>query len=180
MNHPKDFRNFKIKKIMNLPDIITFLNLLSGVTSIFLSLNGKLFFASIMLFVSMIFDYLDGKIATILNQKSEFGRELDSLSDLISFGVAPAILGFAYVTSLGAPTTFLYLSIGLFLLAGSVRLAQYNTINYHKEFIGMPITANGILLPLYYFLALPIKALPFVFLASAILMVSNIKIKRPI
>ena len=178
MSHPKDFQKFKIKKIMNLPDTITFLNLLSGVSSIFLSLNGHLTIASIMLFISLIMDYFDGKVAAILNQKSDFGREIDSLADLVSFGVAPAIFGYILFSQSGDPTVFLYISLALFILAGAVRLAQYNIINYHKEFIGVPITLNGLIFPLYYFLALPPKILPFIFLIHASLMVSNIKIKR--
>lgn len=178
-NKQIDFRKFRIKKIINLPDTLTFLNLLSGMASIYFAVEKKFVLASVMLFTAVIMDYLDGKAATLLHQKTEFGKQIDSLADLVSFGVSPGIFGFFYYKS-QIPTTspFLLLAIAIFIICGLVRLAQYNVINYQAAFIGMPITINGLLFPLIYFVSLPAILLPYLYIISGILMLSSIKVKR--
>ncbi len=174
-----DFQKFKIRKIMNLPDSITFLNLLSGMAAIFLSIERKFFSASLMMLAAIIMDYFDGKAARLLNQKTDFGKQIDSLADLISFGAAPVIFGLLYYRYVGLNIGFiLFLSAALFMIAGATRLAQYNVIDYRKGFIGMPITVNGFLFPLLYFTAFPMAYLPIIYMIAAVLMVSNITFRR--
>ncbi len=171
--------DFSFKKIMNIPDFITLLNLLSGLSCIYFAIMGQFFAASIMLLIAIVMDYLDGKVAGLLNQKTEFGKEIDSLSDFSSFGLAPSILGFFYFQSkLLEPSIFLLVSIAVFISCGMLRLARYNIINYKKGFIGMPITLNGLIFPLICLLSLPAAILPFVYLVSGILMITTIRFSR--
>src|SRR6478609_4199948 len=75
-----------------IPNLFTLGNLFLGMLAILLAINGKYSSAAIMVIVAMLLDGLDGRVARALNAQSEFGKELDSLSDVISFGVAPAFI----------------------------------------------------------------------------------------
>lgn len=77
--------------LINIPNILTALNLLSGILSIMLSLSGRIDLAIYPVFGSLIFDYLDGFAARLLKQQSEIGKQLDSLADVVSFGVVPGV-----------------------------------------------------------------------------------------
>ena len=79
------------------PNFITLLSLSSGFTSIRFSLNGELEIAIYLILLATIFDFFDGWFARKLKSKSNFGAELDSLSDFVSFGVAPSEIGRAHV-----------------------------------------------------------------------------------
>ena len=75
-----------------IPNLITCMNVISGTLAIFLAMYGLLTAAAILILVGMVFDFFDGMTARLLHVKSEIGKELDSLADMVSFGVAPAIL----------------------------------------------------------------------------------------
>src|SRR5699024_3819508 len=110
--------------------------------------------------------------------ESDFGKELDSLCDLVSFGVAPALL--IYHTVLyQVPAGGLALTV-LFILCGAVRLARYNVKEFDGVFYGVPITAAGVILGLCYFLSPYLHILFFVFVISTltVLMVSPIRIAK--
>jgi CDP-diacylglycerol--serine O-phosphatidyltransferase len=79
-------------QLFTIPNILTACNLLSGVLSILLALAGRLDYATLMLLVAAIFDFLDGMAARMLSKTSPLGKQLDSLADMVSFGVAPGIL----------------------------------------------------------------------------------------
>ena len=138
----------------NLPNFVTLLNLLSGVFSIFFALNGYLDWAGYLIFLAAFFDFVDGFTARLLKVSSEIGKELDSLSDLVSFGVAPAFIVFEVLLKVTSTTTFSGLSIEdlilLFIsflipLFGAYRLARFNVKQAkEKNFKGLPIPANGI------------------------------------
>ncbi|MBU0536171.1 MAG: CDP-alcohol phosphatidyltransferase family protein [Nanoarchaeota archaeon] len=114
-----------INKHLQIPDIFTLLNASFGVLSIYFSVNRVFFLAVASLVVAVLFDYLDGKVARKLNKTHEFGKELDSLSDVISFGVAPAVFGLVYAGSgvYGIWSTVLAASCVIFVLCGALRLA---------------------------------------------------------
>jgi len=125
----------------------------------------------------VVFDVLDGKIAGLMNQKNLFGKQLDSMSDLVSFGVAPALLFY----SLSSPG-ILGIIVALFFVAcGMLRLARYN-ISEEAGFEGIPITVNGVLFPLLFLLfsRFPesFNYWPIVFLIQSVLMISTFKISR--
>ena len=85
-----------------------------------------------MIFISIIMDYLDGKVAKLLKEKTRFGKQIDSLSDLVSFGVAPGIFGYFYFSLTKEPTMFILIAIAFSILCGLIRLARYNVMNYTK------------------------------------------------
>ena len=141
-----------IRNILNMvPNCITLLNLLSGCIAIIFAFQLReatagLFgwqWAAIMMGAAAIFDFCDGATARLLNAKSNIGKELDSLSDLVSFGVAPGLL-LMNVLLLAGAGTFSY--IALFIpLMGALRLAKFNVDTEQSvTFKGMPIPANAI------------------------------------
>jgi len=84
--------DMKILSLMKIADIFTVGNLCCGIISILLAINGLFDSSALLLFLAVVFDVLDGKIAGLLHQKNLFGKQIDSMSDLVSFGVAPALL----------------------------------------------------------------------------------------
>jgi CDP-diacylglycerol--serine O-phosphatidyltransferase len=129
--------------------------------------------------LSVVLDSLDGKMARKLSAASDFGKELDSLSDVVSFGVAPAVL--AYV-SLMQPNIMLGgIAIAcVFVLCGAVRLARYNTLPLTGYFVGVPITFAGgfIALVALFYQRIPWQVMPVCMLVLSFLMVSTIKVSR--
>jgi CDP-diacylglycerol--serine O-phosphatidyltransferase len=149
------------------------MNISMGLIAILLIINEEYLFAVIALLFAVLFDYLDGKVARLMDREGEFGKQLDSLADTISFGVAPAIFGFSLIQ-----TNFALIVFALFLFAGVLRLARYNIMEFTGDFTGMPITINGIIIPLIYFLKVPTNIYPYIYLFLAILMVSPLKVKK--
>lgn len=130
-----------IKK--QIPNVFTLANLSLGMIAIMMTFNGHYLLACIMILFSCILDRYDGKIARKFNVSSAIGKELDSLADLVSFGVAPAIItwqvSFAELGIIG------YILVLLFLISGAYRLARFNTLSLNI-FLGVPITVAGALL----------------------------------
>lgn len=126
-----------------LPNLFTVGNLFLGIMSILLAMNNRWEYAAIMVIIGMILDGLDGRVARMLNTQSEFGKELDSLSDVITFGVAPAIIMYDSVLKdfLGPEAWFI---TAIFPICGALRLARFNVQSGPSGyFIGLPITAAG-------------------------------------
>jgi len=125
-----------------LPTLFTVGNLFCGYLSIWCSIRGTFEIAAYLVIVAAVLDALDGRIARLTNSASEFGEEYDSLADLVSFGVAPAVL--AYSWGLSDFSRLGWLASFLFVVCGSMRLARFN-IQTHvvdkKYFIGLPIPA---------------------------------------
>lgn len=134
-----------------IPNCITLLNLLSGCVAILFAFHaGEVFdrlmgweLAAIMMGAAALFDFLDGAVARMLHAKSDIGKELDSLSDLVSFGVAPGLLLMNVLDMAGAGMCSY---IALFLpLMGALRLAKFNVDDSQATtFKGLPIPANAI------------------------------------
>jgi CDP-diacylglycerol---serine O-phosphatidyltransferase len=153
------------------PNLFTIGNLLSGVLSITFNMNGYLQMAAMFIFLSAVFDFFDGRLARRLKVNSEFGVELDSLADIVSLGVAPALLFY----SLEPPSTLTTIAFMLFPTMGALRLAKFNvkpTIGY---FMGLPITAAGLLMAL---MGVFLYSNAFITLILSILMVSPVRIKK--
>lgn len=127
----------------SLPSLFTVGNLFLGIISIILVFNGKADFAAIMIIVAMLLDGLDGRVARALNVQSEFGKELDSLSDIISFGVAPAFVVYAAAYQ-DFNTAAAWTATAIFPICGALRLARFNVVaGTPGYFIGLPIPAAG-------------------------------------
>ena len=135
----------------NIPNIITSLNLLLGWASIYFSYLGEIDLAIVAILLASVFDYIDGFVARKLNAQSALGTQLDSFADLITFGVAPAVIVFS-VSSLSLLFVekqmefWLFLILGLIPLLGAIRLARFNTFKDESPFfIGLPIPAFALI-----------------------------------
>ncbi|ANF97091.1 CDP-diacylglycerol--serine O-phosphatidyltransferase [Paenibacillus bovis] len=129
-----------------LPTLCTVLNLGAGTASLLLTVNGHYRLALIWIAMAAVFDVLDGLLARLLHCTSEFGKQLDSLADLISFGAAPAMLVLLY--QLDDDRWLGPAAVILFVICGALRLARFNISGSINGFTGLPITAAGTLLAL--------------------------------
>jgi len=141
-------------------------------------INKDFTFSSILILIAVLTDRLDGFTARKFNITSELGKNLDSLSDLISFGVAPALLVYYSIlykfNTIGLVFTFIY------IMCGAFRLARYNVVEFTGFYVGMPITiAGAILTVLFSFRNILPPSLYIIFiLILSYLMVSRIAIKK--
>lgn len=173
------FRYFDYTKLkMQLANVITLFNLSLGIIAIILVLQDRSHMSLMFIFFAALFDRFDGMVARHYHAESIFGKELDSLSDLVSFGVAPAML--IYHAALMNTLWIGLFAVVFYIAAGAVRLARYNAEEFDGVFYGVPITVAGVLLTLAYF-AVPYVAPPyFVLLMAALawLMISRIRIAK--
>ncbi|MFD0716794.1 CDP-diacylglycerol--serine O-phosphatidyltransferase [Paenibacillus sp. GCM10027626] len=163
----------------SIPSLFTVANLFLGIVAILLVFpeNSKPDIAAMMVIIAMLLDGVDGRVARALNAQSEFGKELDSLSDVISFGVAPAFIMYsvAFMELSPAPA---WIITALFPICGALRLARFNVVSgMPGYFIGLPIpAAGGVLATLALFhKEIPIAVLLASTLALSFLMVSTVK-----
>jgi CDP-diacylglycerol---serine O-phosphatidyltransferase len=140
-----------IKK--HIPNTITCFNLFSGAIAVAFAFEGNLLFATLFILISAIFDFLDGFMARLLGAYSELGKQLDSLADLISFGLAPAVIVFSLFKDFPYPESmfdyaFLFPYAGFFIAVFSaLRLAKFNIDESQStSFKGLPTPANAILI----------------------------------
>ena len=125
-----------------LPCMFTLASLFCGFYSIVSSVNSEFKTAAIAILVAAIFDALDGRVARLTNSTSQFGAELDSLCDMVSFGVSPAVL--AYLWALHPYGRYGWLAAFLYVAMTSLRLARFNCMDSEsdsKNFVGLPCPA---------------------------------------
>jgi CDP-diacylglycerol---serine O-phosphatidyltransferase len=158
---------------INLANTLTLFNGVCGFLSILASIQHQYMLAAILILSGVLFDWFDGKAARAFGETSPLGGELDSLSDLITFGVAPAVL-----VAMIAPSLFSFGAGALFVLSAALRLARFNVQQVKGMFFGVPTTTNGILLPLMIFLGAPVIAFPWYLVIFALLMNAPIKIRK--
>ncbi|RJE83022.1 CDP-diacylglycerol--serine O-phosphatidyltransferase [Paenibacillus sp. 1011MAR3C5] len=161
----------------SIPSLLTVGNLFLGVIAIILVFNEKPALAAMMVLIAMLLDGVDGRVARALNAQSEFGKELDSLSDVISFGVAPAFIMYVVAFQDLSPA-LAWTATALFPICGALRLARFNVITSNAGyFIGLPIpAAGGVLATLALFKEdIPVSVLLTSTLVLALLMVSTIR-----
>jgi CDP-diacylglycerol--serine O-phosphatidyltransferase len=144
--------------VKHIPNLITCLNLAAGFISIILLLNGNVVASSWLILLAMLFDFLDGLSARLLNAYSELGKELDSLADNISFGVAPGLIIYTLLihdinsfTSSFFPghhiiAAAIVIAVSAFMaVCGAIRLARFNIDTEQSiYFKGLPIPANAL------------------------------------
>ncbi|MCE5194125.1 MAG: CDP-diacylglycerol--serine O-phosphatidyltransferase [Nitrospiraceae bacterium] len=144
----KKVRELKPKKgVYLLPNTLTLCGMFCGFYSILSSINGNFLHAAWAIVLATIFDGLDGWIARLTNTSTRFGIELDSLSDLVAFGVAPSIM--IYKWSLIPFGRLGWAAAFLFVACGALRLARFNIqtgTTGSKAFKGMPIPAAAVIL----------------------------------
>ena len=183
--------NFKVvtdKKTARviLPNMLTLIGVCIGLTSIRFALDGRFEFAIVAIILAAVIDGLDGRIARLIKGTSKVGKELDSLTDMISFGVAPAFI--MYFWKLNTLGRFGWLVCLIFVICVALRLARFN-VNSGQEpswrdnfFEGVPSPAGGILVltPLIFsmtnFEIIPINydiVVPIFFIATSFLLISK-------
>lgn len=165
------------------PHLLTLVNLTAGFLSIVLTGRGEYVAAAWIVGISLVADGLDGRFARWLKAEGDFGKQLDSLADIVAFGVAPSYLLLeTHLHAYGWWGTAIAL---LFPIAGALRLARFNIMQATGSFYGVPITVAGTFLAALYASTVPLR--PEVWLAAPIvlslLMVSNVRYpdfkKRP-
>jgi len=159
----------KIKS--NIPNFITVLNLFAGCIAVVQAFNGNLTTASWLIGIAAIFDFLDGMAARLFKAYSDIGKQLDSLADIVSFGVAPAAIIFQLlVNSLGyedysdifkkSESTIPFIAF-LIAVFSALRLAKFNIDQRQADhFIGLPTPANAIFFASFPFLSGPLCSDP--------------------
>ncbi|RUT41662.1 CDP-diacylglycerol--serine O-phosphatidyltransferase [Paenibacillus anaericanus] len=161
----------------SIPNLFTLGNLFLGMLAIMLAFDGRFSLAAIMVIVAMLLDGLDGRVARALNCQSEFGKELDSLSDIISFGIAPALLMYT-ISFHSIPFGLAWTVTAVFPMCGALRLARFNVQKgIPGYFIGLPIPAAGGVLATLSLFHKDITAPYFIIamLLLSYLMVSSVK-----
>lgn len=162
----------------HIPNAITAVNLAVGVLSLVLVMAENYTGAAALVLLAVLLDSMDGKVARHLQVSSDFGKELDSLADLVSFGVAPAILAYALVlVPFGIPGLAVVI---IFVVCGALRLARFNSTDFTGKFEGVPITVAGGSLALLLLVARDINGIIVIaiMLILAFLMVSRLTIPK--
>lgn len=163
------------------PNLFTFANLACGILSLIMTFNANYKWACLFIIIAALIDRYDGRVARFLQVSSEIGKELDSLADLVSFGVAPSILLFSLYNFMSFGIIGYFLVV-IFPIAGAYRLARYNSTQFNNVFMGVPITIAGVLLALYALLTINHNLNPaltiILMLLLSYLMISKFKIKK--
>jgi CDP-diacylglycerol--serine O-phosphatidyltransferase len=131
-SNPKDTRKNMPRGIFLLPNLFTTAALFSGFYAIIAAMNGRFEIAAIAIFVAGLLDGLDGRVARLTNTQSAFGAEYDSLSDMVSFGVAPALIIYLWsLSELREVSNFMgklgWMAAFIYATAAALRLARFNT-----------------------------------------------------
>lgn len=187
MTAPAAGRTGVRRVVIIVPSLFTLFNLFFGIWSMTLAARGDLYRASWFIVFAGILDTLDGRIARLSNTGTRFGAELDSLVDVVSFGVAPAYLMYElhFATAGSAAWIFCY----FYVMGAAIRLARFNITQAGRPkpyFVGLPSPAAGMTLATYYpftqtDLYVQLRGLPwplllnFLMIACTILMVSNVR-----
>jgi len=138
----------------HIPNTLTLLNLLSGVIGIIWVINGNILSGAYFIIIAAIFDFFDGFAARILDVQSEIGKQLDSLADLVSFGVLPGMVLFQ-LCSVNSTIEWLPYFTLIVPLFSAVRLAKFNLdTRQSDQFIGLPTPANSLFLSTLPFFAI--------------------------
>ena len=169
-----------------IPNVFTFINLSCGIISILSVMNEKYALSGAFILLAGLVDRYDGRVARFLNVSSDLGKELDSLADLVSFGVAPSILVYILfnLDSFGPNGLLGYAILLLFPICGAYRLARFNTTDFDGSFTGVPITIVGCFMALISLILLnlkitaPIYIMAILMIIGSYLMVSTIRLKK--
>lgn len=180
----EDGKKIRRRGIYLLPNLFTTSALFSGFFAVVAGINGDFSAAAIAIFIAMVLDGLDGRVARMTNTQSAFGAEYDSLADMISFGMAPALVAFTWILQdigkIGWVVAFLYVA------CAALRLARFNVqigSTDKRWFIGLPSPSAAALVAASVWTFHSFDANAFVFkllmlvvvAAAGVLMVSNIR-----
>lgn len=171
-----------MKSFIAISDIISLLNMTSGFLSVISSINHDFKLAAILMIIAIMFDSADGWVARKTNRQDDlgFGKNIDSLSDIVSFGVAPAIFIYSCINTTPGIFHIIVIIVSLLIvICGVLRLTRYNVIADKidtKDFIGFPIPGISFIIATFYLSGLfnPYIALILSVIIS-LLMISNIR-----
>ena len=158
-----------------IPNMITSGNMLCGMLSLALSFHGHFVPAAWLIYMAVFFDFMDGKMARKLGGSSSFGAELDSLADIVSFGVAPAMVMYgAYLNNFFGVTGAIVAAF--FALCGALRLARFNVQHADDSFQGLPIPAGGHFVVSFVFAGIYLHpaVMAIIVATTGFLMISNV------
>jgi CDP-diacylglycerol--serine O-phosphatidyltransferase len=151
----------RAKGIYMVPNMITLAALFGGFYSIVMAMNGRFEFATVALFLSMVLDSLDGRVARMTNTQSAFGEQMDSLSDMVSFGAAPALV--AYIWTLSTIGRWGWIAAFVYLACAALRLARFNVntgVVDKRYFQGLPSPAAAALVAGFIWLMTDLEIAP--------------------
>ncbi len=157
-----------IKK--NIPNFITAANLVSGCIGIYFALQSNFRYAAYFIALAALFDFFDGMVARLLKVHSEIGKQLDSLADMVTFGVLPAFIVFQYLDNNNVG----WISFLAFFIAvcSAFRLAKFNIdTRQGDQFLGLPTPANALFIGSLIFLK-DFQAFSFIFSTTSLLIIS--------
>jgi CDP-diacylglycerol---serine O-phosphatidyltransferase len=143
---PEAERPRRAKGIYMVPNMITLAALFGGFYAIVMAMNGRYDLATVAIFVAMVLDSLDGRVARMTNTQSAFGEQMDSLSDMVSFGAAPALV--AYVWGLSTLGRWGWIAAFVYCACAALRLARFNVntgVVDKRYFQGLPSPAAAAL-----------------------------------
>lgn len=136
-------------KLFTIPNIITLGNLLCGIMGLIYLQNGSIEIAAYLILIALILDFLDGFVARITNSYSDIGKQLDSLADMVSFGVLPSMILFYLLKD---ADYWRYITL-LPAMASALRLAKFNIDNRQTDsFRGLPTPANALIIAAFPFI----------------------------
>ncbi|MDD4171150.1 MAG: CDP-diacylglycerol--serine O-phosphatidyltransferase [Syntrophomonas sp.] len=158
---------------------ITLFNIVFGSLSLINTLHENYKAAAIFILLAVVMDGMDGRIARKFGIISDIGKQLDSLCDLVSFGVAPAILLYAQIL-FDIPFMIGLVAAVLYIMCGAFRLARFNVLNIKEYFVGIPITLAGAVLAFISLLAsfIPGYLILMTVILLAFMMISNVKVRK--
>ncbi|MEI5905759.1 CDP-diacylglycerol--serine O-phosphatidyltransferase [Bacillus spongiae] len=157
---------------------LTILNLSLGSFAIINIIEGQLQLGAILIFFAALADRFDGMAARKLGIESELGKQLDSMCDIISFGVAPALLIYlGVINEFGAPAMFFTV---FYIACGAFRLARFNIAENDGYFSGLPITAAGCFTTILFIAKsyIPSPVILFILIVLSFMMISNYRLKK--
>ncbi len=162
-----------------IPNLLTFANLCLGVFSILEVIKGNYIGSAACIMLAAFIDRYDGRIARRLNACSAIGKELDSLADLVSFGVAPALLIFHKFNFVDLDISQAAGSglLMLYIICAAYRLAKYNITKFEGAFTGVPITVAGFIFSVYSLLV-PINRISTVIAVVLLLILSFLMVSK--
>lgn len=179
------------KTIYLLPNAVTTAALFCGFFAILSSIKGQFSHAATLIFIAMVFDGMDGRIARWTKTESAFGVEYDSLSDLVSFGLAPAVLMYQYALHASTTDPWLPAKLGssaafIYAVCAALRLARFNVQSESADksfFVGLPSPSAAALIAGLVWISqrynLPLRDHPFlaaiITISAGLAMVSNLK-----
>ncbi|MFZ1773203.1 MAG: CDP-diacylglycerol--serine O-phosphatidyltransferase [Rhizobiaceae bacterium] len=181
-NGPADPRGPRLSEIplrMIVPNMITVLAICAGLSGVRMAFEGRFQLAVTMVLIAAFLDGIDGRIARALKATSKFGAQMDSLADIVNFGVAPALVLYAWILDQAGSSG--WIAALLYVIACSLRLARFNVMSEEPDrpawrndfFVGVPAPAGAtlVLLPVYLgFLGLPLEP-AFAYLSAAYVVV---------